>query len=66
MLDWLIRGGEVVDGSGVPRRPLDVGVRGERIAAYWAYCSSRWSEAPPDHYPGFEDWLRDADAFVAR
>jgi len=33
MLDWLIRGGDVVDGSGAARRPLDVGIRGDRIAA---------------------------------
>lgn len=41
-------------------------LRGERIAAYWAHCSSRWSQAPPNHYPSFEEWLRDADAFVTR
>ncbi len=41
-------------------------LRGERIAAYWADCSSRWAKAPPNAYPSFEDWLRGADAFVIR
>jgi N-acyl-D-aspartate/D-glutamate deacylase len=31
MLDVLIKGGEVVDGSGSPRRHADVGIRGSRI-----------------------------------
>jgi hypothetical protein len=39
-------------------------LRGERIAAYWAHCSSRWSSSPPASYPDFEQWLREADAFV--
>jgi hypothetical protein len=38
--------------------------RGERIAEYWAHCSSRWRKHPPDPYPDFEQWLQDADAFV--
>ncbi len=41
-------------------------LRGERIAAYWADCSSRWAKAPPNAYPSFEDWLRGADGFVIR
>ena len=32
-LDVLIKGGEVVDGSGSPRARLDVGIEGDRIAA---------------------------------
>jgi N-acyl-D-amino-acid deacylase len=31
--DVLIRNGSVVDGSGAPARPADVGIRGDRIAA---------------------------------
>lgn len=41
-------------------------LRGERTAAYWAHCSSKWGAAPPKSYPGFEEWLRDADAFVTK
>jgi len=33
MLDVLIRGGNLVDGSGAPARRADVGIRGDRIAA---------------------------------
>ena len=31
--DVLIQGGEVVDGTGAPRGPLDIGITGDRIAA---------------------------------
>jgi hypothetical protein len=41
-------------------------LRGERIAAYWVYCSSSWKSTPPRRYPGFEEWLREADAFVTK
>src|SRR5437764_2004961 len=33
MTDWILRGGEVIDGSGRPRRRADVAVAGDRIAA---------------------------------
>ncbi len=39
-------------------------LRGERIAAYWADCSSRWRTKPPAPYPSFAEWLQMADAFV--
>jgi len=32
MIDWILRGGEVVDGSGRPRRLGDVAIAGDRIA----------------------------------
>ena len=33
MTDWIFRGGEVIDGSGKPRRRADVAITGERITA---------------------------------
>jgi N-acyl-D-amino-acid deacylase len=33
MTDWIVRGGEVIDGSGGPRRRADVAIEGDRIAA---------------------------------
>lgn len=41
-------------------------LRGERIAEYWAHCSSLWHKDPPASYPGFGRWLQDADAFVVK
>jgi hypothetical protein len=40
-------------------------LRGERIAEYWAYCSSRLRRDAPIPNPRFEQWLQDADVFVA-
>ena len=31
--DVVVRGGQVIDGSGAPARPADIGIRGDRIAA---------------------------------
>ena len=33
MLDVLIRGGEVIDGTGAPRRRADVGIAGGKVVA---------------------------------
>ena len=33
MTDWMLRGGEVIDGSGRKRRRADVAIAGDRIAA---------------------------------
>ena len=33
MTDWILRGGEVIDGSGRPRRRADIAILGDRIAA---------------------------------
>src|SRR3982074_2696500 len=33
MADWILRGGTVIDGSGGPRRGVDVAIKGDRIAA---------------------------------
>jgi N-acyl-D-amino-acid deacylase len=33
MTDWILRGGEVIDGSGQPRRRADVAITGDRITA---------------------------------
>ena len=33
MTDWILRGGEVVDGRGGPRRHADVAITGDRVAA---------------------------------
>ena len=35
-LDWCIEGGTLIDGSGAPRRPADIGLRGDRIVAVTA------------------------------
>ena len=39
MEDLLIRGGEVIDGTGAPARKADVLVRGERVVAIEPHCS---------------------------
>ena len=36
MTDWILRGGEVIDGSGGPRRRADVAISGDRISAVGA------------------------------
>jgi hypothetical protein len=39
-------------------------LRGERLAAYWAFCSSQWRKNPPASNPSFNEWLQQADAFL--
>lgn len=56
--------GEVHDRLEVLRAAARTHLRGERIAAYWAHCSG--DAALSKSCPGFEQWLRDADAFVTR
>ena len=41
-------------------------LRGERVAEYWADCSTRWRTSPPGSYPDFERWFQGADAFVTQ
>jgi N-acyl-D-amino-acid deacylase len=40
MSDWILRGGEVIDGSGGPRRRADVAIVGDRIAELGAVARS--------------------------
>ncbi len=40
-------------------------LRAERISGYRTECEYAWRRKPPDPYPTFEHWLREADAFVA-
>jgi hypothetical protein len=39
-------------------------LRGQRIAAYWAHCSSECQRSPPASNPSLEHWLNEADAFM--
>jgi len=40
-------------------------LRAERVTAYWDVCDAAWSKQPPRVYPDFQEWLPDADRFVA-
>ena len=79
MYDLLLRNGTLIDGSGAPRRPADVAIAGNRIAA----ISAPGADAPPAQRtidatglvvaPGFIDvhnhsdgWLLKMPQFVAK
>ena len=58
MLDVVIRGGTVVDGTGAPGRPADVGIRGDRIVAVGEVTEEARSEIDATGKvvcPGFVD-----------
>jgi N-acyl-D-amino-acid deacylase len=56
--DLVIRGGTVVDGSGLPRYRADVGIRGDRIARIGTIYARGREEVDAHHRvvaPGFID-----------
>jgi N-acyl-D-aspartate/D-glutamate deacylase len=68
MYDLVIRGGTVVDGSGLPRYRADVGIRGERIARIGTIHTRGREELDAHHQvvaPGFIDGHTHMDAQVA-
>ena len=66
--DVLIRGGEIIDGTGAPRRKADVGIRGDAIAAIGdlAGKSAKTTLDARGHVvaPGFIDLLGNSQAAV--
>jgi N-acyl-D-aspartate/D-glutamate deacylase len=66
--DLIIRGGTVVDGSGMPRYRADVGIRGDRIARIGNIRERGREEVDARHHvvaPGFIDGHTHMDAQVA-
>ena len=68
--DLLLRGGQVVDGTGVPARLVDVGIRDGRIVALGAIAAGATSEADMNVAgclvtPGFIDAHSHSDAYLA-
>ena len=66
--DLVIRGGTVVDGSGLPRYRADVGIRGDRIARIGTIHTRGREELDARHRvvaPGFIDGHTHMDAQVA-
>ncbi len=67
--DLLLRGGQVVDGTGAPTRLADVGIRDGRIAALGtipaaATCETRLEAAGCLVVPGFIDAHSHSDAYL--
>ena len=68
--DLLLRGGEVIDGTGAPARLADVGLRDGRIVAIGtipetATCETRVEAAGCMVVPGFIDTHSHSDAYLA-
>ena len=68
--DLLLRGGEVIDGTGAPARLADVGIRDGRIVAIGtipetATCETRVEAAGCMVVPGFIDTHSHSDAYLA-
>src|SRR5437870_10824559 len=66
--DLVIRGGTVVDGSGLPRYSADVGIRGDRIVRIGTIHARGREEVDARHQvvaPGFVDGHTHMDAQVA-
>jgi N-acyl-D-aspartate/D-glutamate deacylase len=66
--DLVIRGGTVVDGSGLPRYRADIGIRGDRIARIGTIRERGRDEVDARHHvvaPGFIDGHTHMDAQVA-
>ena len=68
MLDWVIRGGTVIDGSGAAPFRADIGIRGGKIAAVGSCGEAAQTLDAAGRYvtPGFLDIHRHGDAAVFR
>ena len=68
MLDWVIRGGTVIDGSGGAPFRADIGIRGGKIAAVGSCGEAAQTLDAAGRYvtPGFLDIHRHGDAAVFR
>ena len=67
MLDWVIRGGTVIDGSGGAPFRADIGIRSGKIAAVGSCGEAAKTLDAAGRYvtPGFLDIHRHGDAAVA-